>query len=381
MRIVLLAPFEYNHPSVRSVLTGLAGAYRRHGHEVTVAVQLGASGDKPMREGASWGELRRLGGSSSHASVNIARAFFQLLRLLRGVDGVHMHFVCRWSGWVPAYWLACALRRVRRGATFHDPAFMPLGFWKTLLWRRFLAGCRWVTVPSDFSIDGFSRVAPSIAGRIHKVPCGFDPQERPQAEGGAEPARPFVLCVASLMMRKGIDVLLMAWAGVCAEMDEVDLRLCGVDCSNGHYDGLAKRLGIASRVRFLGELQRPEIWEPLRSCTVYVQPSRAESFGIALLEAMACGRAIVAARAGAIPEIIEDGKTGLLVEPADVEGLREGLLRLLRDAELRRRLGRGALEASAHYHWDRAAQSYLDLLAGRVPVLKPSVFADADSGR
>jgi len=97
-------------------------------------------------------------------------------------------------------------------------------------------------------------------------------------------------------------------------------------------------LGIADKVEFLGRQGRIKVVELLQGCQVFVLPSRSEPFGIVLIEAMACRKPIVATKVGGIPEIIENGRNGILVEPDDDKALADALLTVLKDANLQRQV-------------------------------------------
>jgi glycosyltransferase involved in cell wall biosynthesis len=112
---------------------------------------------------------------------------------------------------------------------------------------------------------------------------------------------------------------------------------------------LARELGIAQRVQFEGRKSRAEVADAMRACSVFVLPSRYEGLGCAYLEAMACGKPVVACRGQGIDEIIEHGKNGWLIPnwrtPADgVDELAQGLSTLLRSPDLCSRLGASARE-------------------------------------
>jgi glycosyltransferase involved in cell wall biosynthesis len=100
---------------------------------------------------------------------------------------------------------------------------------------------------------------------------------------------------------------------------------------------LAEEFGVAPQIRFLG-IQR-DIRPYLRLCDVFVLPSLAEGLGIALVEAMAMKRACVATRVAALPEVVSEGRSGLLVNPADPPGLAAAICQLLGHPSLRARMG------------------------------------------
>lgn len=98
----------------------------------------------------------------------------------------------------------------------------------------------------------------------------------------------------------------------------------------------AEELGVTGRVSFLG--QHTSVEDLLVLGDLFLLPSKTESFGLAALEAMACGTPVVASRAGGLPELVADGESGLLYEPGDVEGMAAGALGILASAELWRRM-------------------------------------------
>lgn len=390
--IVLLTTARPGDATFTAVLGGLAKAYRGFGHEVIVIGQrtpwcLG----KPKMEEVSWGRIYRLGPTifpSANSPIRAAMTLFQLLPLLRRVDFVHLHVRGDWHALLLAFWFACELCRVPIGVTFHGidvhdfwlargvrepfagPDFYTFPYnprwWERILFQIFLRRCRWMTAGSELIVNVMARALPSTAGRVRVVPHGYDPRELADASrravvSTAATARPFVLAIARQRVYKGIDVLLLAWKDVCGAVGEVELQICGSDQVGGHYQRLADELGLGSRVHFLGELPRPDVWKRLCSCLFFVLPARHEGFGIAALEAMACGKAVLATRSGGPGELIEDGVTGLLVAARDVEALRDGLLKLIRGASLRDELGQRARIHSLPYRWDAIAASYLAL--------------------
>jgi glycosyltransferase involved in cell wall biosynthesis len=121
---------------------------------------------------------------------------------------------------------------------------------------------------------------------------------------------------------------------------------------------LANKLGIQNRVNFLGEISDELRNAVYHAIDVYVQPSisNAESFGISLLEAMACGRAVVATRLIGASELIIDGFNGILVEPNDLPELIRALSSL-REENLRKKMGNNA-KVRVHHEYDVQANCY-----------------------
>jgi glycosyltransferase involved in cell wall biosynthesis len=157
-----------------------------------------------------------------------------------------------------------------------------------------------------------------------------------------------VLFVGRLERRKGVDVLLQAARRLVAELPEVRFVLAGPDSllpgpvERYREEFLAAAGGdraLLERVRFEGEVSDERLWELYAGCDVFCAPSLYESFGNVLIEAMMFGKPVVASRAGGMPEVVEDGVNGVLVEPGDVESLQRALRGLLLDAGRRAELG------------------------------------------
>jgi glycosyltransferase involved in cell wall biosynthesis len=135
--------------------------------------------------------------------------------------------------------------------------------------------------------------------------------------------------------------------------------------------GLSHKLGLDRSVTFHGAVQDDrEVRAAYQEAHLFALPSLQEGFGIVFLEAMASGLPVVAARAGAAPEVIADGETGLLVPPGDSTALADALLRLLRDPEMRRRMGEAGRARVLGYGSEHIALAFLSAVA---PILKEPV--------
>ena len=130
-------------------------------------------------------------------------------------------------------------------------------------------------------------------------------------------------------VKRVVDVVKI-FARVVEELP-AQLVLIGDGPDRSAAEWLAHDLGIQARVHFLGKQERVNELLPLAD--ILLMPSELESFGLAALEAMACKVPSIATRVGGVPELIDDGETGLLYEVGDVDGMAEGALSLLRDRE------------------------------------------------
>jgi hypothetical protein len=165
--------------------------------------------------------------------------------------------------------------------------------------------------------------------------------DQPSARGDGDTLN--CLYIGSMIDRKRVDVLLRAFAIVKNKCSAARLALVGGGPLDGELRRLATELQLDDAVRFTGlVIQYP--FDELKRSDIFVSASESESFGLVFAEAMSFGLPIVACRVGGIPEVIEDGKTGLLVEANDPDSLARALLTLLEDRQLRVQMGEAGLE-------------------------------------
>jgi glycosyltransferase involved in cell wall biosynthesis len=215
--------------------------------------------------------------------------------------------------------------------------------------------------------------------RVRVVPHGLAleaPVALPPREPGCR-----ILFVGRFETRKGIDVLAEAIPAVLAAHPEARFVLVGDPDVDEDGRGPTHRRRIEAlvarfpgRVEVTGAVPRDRLVEEYARADVFVAPSRYESFGLIFLEAMMHGLPCIGTRAGGIPEVVEDGVTGLLVPPDDPAALADALARLAGDPALRARLGqagqaayRGRFTAA---HMAEAAEATYAGLVGRAVALK-----------
>jgi glycosyltransferase involved in cell wall biosynthesis len=176
-----------------------------------------------------------------------------------------------------------------------------------------------------------------------------------------------LLVVARLHPEKGYEYLFPAFARLKERLDRpVRLLVAGCGSFKEAYSARVRELGCADSVDFLGF--RKDVPDLMAAADLVVLPSVAEAFGLVLTEALYLGTPVVATRVGGIPEIVTDGVDGVLVKPADSEGLAEALAGLLLDPERRQRLaGAGRHQVRARFRFEDMVRSYeaiYDQLAG-----------------
>ncbi len=148
--------------------------------------------------------------------------------------------------------------------------------------------------------------------------------------------------VGNLNPYKGHDYVIMAFKEVKAKIKKVKLVICGEGEQKSYLMRLSKRLGLSQDVIFLG--RRQDIVDVMDSIDVFLISSFSEPFGRVICEAMACEKPVVGVKAGAIPEIVKDGKTGILCKPKDIKEFAEAIIRLLKDEKLRKEMGKKGRE-------------------------------------
>jgi glycosyltransferase involved in cell wall biosynthesis len=157
-------------------------------------------------------------------------------------------------------------------------------------------------------------------------------------EYGLPAEGPIVGVVARLEPEKGHPTLLEAWPLVLSAIPDATLLVVGEGSRREALEAMSHELGIAGRVVFTG--RRDDVPAVTAALDVAVLPSYREALGLTILEAMALSRPVVASNVGGIPEMVEDGVTGLLVPPRDPESLAAAIVRLLRDHPLADMLAR-----------------------------------------
>jgi D-inositol-3-phosphate glycosyltransferase len=214
------------------------------------------------------------------------------------------------------------------------------------------------------------------AGRIAVVPCGvdlarFQPGDIAAAREALDlpsPPHRLLLLVGRIEPLKGIESLIRAVALLAdrrpAWRDGLTALIVGGsgegdraawNAEQRRLDALRRDLGVADEVRFLGARLQEQLPLLYAAADVVTMPSHYESFGMAALEGLACGRPVVATAAGGPALIVEDGVSGLVVPPGDAAALAERVERLLTDDALRADMGAAARRRAVRYGWPTVA--------------------------
>jgi D-inositol-3-phosphate glycosyltransferase len=220
--------------------------------------------------------------------------------------------------------------------------------------------------------------------RVRTIPCGVDVDLFSPGDAAAARARlgldaeRILLFVGRPAPIKGLEILLNALARLKADgLARADVRLvivggerdAGRDDERARLRSVADALGVGDWVDFRGPQLQPALPEYYRAADLCLVPSHHESFGMAALEAMACGAAVVASRVGGLATTIQDGVTGLLVSPRDEVALAGAIASLLADEPRRRTLGRHAARWAQGFAWPSVARALVDVYDELVPSL------------
>lgn len=379
VRVLVAVPWDQREGGVASVVRNLGMRLEGTGHEI-VFLHPGEHGGVRERRtacGFRGFEVRLRGPSIAKRPLRSRAAFlatfpttvFRLRRLLRRLrtDVVNIHYP------TPHFFsltVAARLLRIPVVVSIHGADLFPSGRPRTrytFATRAVLRAASRIVAPSQSLLDDFDAVFPTLARRGVVIHNGLDAEEfagiqpTPDARWDARS----ILCIAEHNDKKGIDILLRAFAGVLETEADLTLTLVGDGPLRAEHDALAADLGIGRRVTCYRTRTRGEIGALLRACDAFVLPSRAEPFGIVLLEAMAFGRPVVASAVGGIPEVVEPERSGILVPPDDVEALGAALRRVLVSRDLRQRLGEGGIQrVNAHFRAEHNGARYEELFVG-----------------
>jgi glycosyltransferase involved in cell wall biosynthesis len=277
-----------------------------------------------------------------------ARLLRSLVRMRR-IDLVHLHSP-----------FAAAVGRVVL------PRRLPIVYTEHNVWARYHPATRWANavtfgrndhvfavsdeVRASIESSWLGRRCPNVETLYHGLASDFASH---WSGGGAsdeleiEPDAPLIVSVANFKPFKGHEHLLRAAALVRHRIPGVRFVLAGVGPKEPEIKRLAADLDLDGSVVFAGF--RPDAPRLTASADVFVLPSEHEGLPIALLEAMALGRAVVATNVGGIPEVVRDGADAVLVGPRDPEALASAIVTLLTDPALRDRLGSAARARAADF--------------------------------
>jgi glycosyltransferase involved in cell wall biosynthesis len=327
-----------------------------HGHDVTVLT----AGPAPGTEQAPFPVLRlpavlRFGNASLTP---------QLLTALQKFDVIHLHYPYIFGAELT--WLAGRRYGIPYVVTYHNQLQYPSGIRRTIflgynhLWEARI--CRGAESRVAVSMDHVTALGLDGYGKWEEIPNAvdislFSPQDRWTARKtlGWPSDAPIALFVGALDQAhwfKGLGGLLRAWRHVSTD---ALLWVVGDGSMRRVYEDMAERQGIANRVHFAGAQSQQDLPRYYRAADITVLPSvSTESFGMVLIESMACGTPVVASSLPGVRSVVANGVDGLLVPSGDWAELAKAVTTLLDNRDLRVRMGQaGRRKVERRYSWDR----------------------------
>lgn len=195
---------------------------------------------------------------------------------------------------------------------------------------------------------------------ISVIRNAVDTEMFPRTTRSRRPGPLRLVCVCRLIRRKGLEHLVHA-VGDLRDLG-AELEIVGSGQQYEYLASLIDRLGLADRITLTGYVPRERLADHYNAADIFVLPSISESFGQVLLEAMSTGLPVIASRVGGIPEFVEHGAGGLLIEPGSREAIVGAVRQLAAEPELRRAMGaRNYRQARDEHHWSSVARQYEEL--------------------
>jgi len=319
----------------------------------------------------------------------LGRYFFPLSSLLatnvvRKYDIIHAStFMAGLSGWL--------IGKLSRKPTLLFCHEMFLELWKVfgenfsqrniypLVEKLLTKPYNYFATPSRYSKGQLMRLGVPKE-KITVIPHGIDPQFNPHVSGSKlrrelklESKLVFGftgrLKLGGTGQSKGLPYLLEAAKLVFDELEDARLVLGG-----SNFESLLpiiRDLGIKDKVIYAGKRPYSEISKFYAMLDCFVGASLSEGFGLAYAEASRCGKPVVATKAGSIPEIILDKRTGLLVEPRNPEALAKAIIKVLANKNFARKLGRAGVKYTGRFTWEKSAENHLKLYKRMLMETKP----------
>jgi len=294
--------------------------------------------------------------------------FFATLRLLRGhrFDAIHAHWLIP-NGLIAV--MARATIRAPKPAVICTAHGSDLSSLKGPLFR-------WLQRLVISRADKLTVVSAALRGQVHAlipdigveaIPMGVDMEERFIPDTLAERSPNRLLFVGRLVEQKGVRHLIHAMRAIKRTHPQAVLDIIGEGPERALLEQLAETEEMRESIRFHGAVENAALPGWYAGAAVFVSPTLAEGFGLTLVEAMACGCAVVVSDLPAVRDIVRDGETGLLCPPGNSDALAKSICFLLDHSETRARMGKAGRESvRSRFDWSTVAERYAELIEGAV---------------
>ena len=257
------------------------------------------------------------------------------------------------------------------GLLWREPTnilFSPLTRYKEARNRKALNRRDRITTVSAFMLEALGEWDGRLKQRITVIPNGISVSR--VADGAQMPSKLRgnfnLLFPGGTKVRKGGPLLIRALALVKKEIPDIHAYLTGHVPENHPLRAMVREMGLQHNVTFTGFLSLDNYRSLLRSVDVLVMPSRDEPFGLVYLEAMAMGKPVVAGKTGAVPEVVQDCRNGLLVDLAP-EHIAAAVLRLYRNRDFAVSIRESNLRDATRFDWDVIVGRYVKLYKDLTP--------------
>jgi L-malate glycosyltransferase len=373
MRILIVISEDQECGGVSSVVDNLARYLQLRGHEV-IFLNSGKTTflkTKRTKRGFTGFELNlQMPFGTRHPFISIALflirfpiALYQLIRLIRKhkIQIVNIHYPAECF----VYFALCRrILPIGLITSVHGAELFPDGrpsaeYSRSI--KLLLNGSDRVIAPSRSFQQDVSNLFPLLKKKTIAIHNSIDLAQF----NGISPHTskdhqdPYILCIAMHNEKKALDVLIRAFALIQDKERSLKLVLVGDGPLRSQLEDLAVSLKIWDKVEFLGFQGPAQVRNLLHGCELFVLPSRSEPFGIAIIEAMACKKAVIATDVGGIPEIIESGKNGVLVKPNNPCALADAIVTLLCDKALRLKISsQGYVTVRQQFRSEKTGSAY-----------------------
>ncbi len=316
-------------------------------------------------EGGVLSNLKRSRLAWVQVPLLVVSELYHALRLIKKekVDIIHSHWL------IPSGLVGAICKKVCKRplvVTIHGSDIFPFrkGSLKHLL-RLVLKSCDACTANSQATASAAQEIT-DVQQKLAVIPMGVDLNRFHPDEPGFATDKPLILSVGRLINWKGVDYLIRAMPLVLEQLPEARLVICGDGPERANLERLASELSLTGNVVFEGSVPNSRLPDYYRTASVFVLPSiviestgETEALGVVLLEAMACGKPVIGSNVGGIPDIIEDGWNGFLVQQKSPEELADRIVRLLSSDELRHRFSENALQTvRERFSWEAVTDRF-----------------------
>lgn len=323
------------------------------------------SKDVPECEKMGPVNVYRIGGSLALFSFLLPKNFLpisvffkarQLMRQHGPYDLIHAYQASQAAG--GGWLLKCIYPKIPFLVTVQEGKVLNRQPWLMRIFRHFIfKKSDAVTVISNYLAQYVRSQNSKVP--IWVIPNGVDP-DKFKPDDGHDPKT--IITVSRLVEKNGVGDLIDATAAVKKEISNIKLLIIGDGHLRESLKLKVKNLKLENNVEFVGEVSNDLLPQYLAGASVFIRPSLSEGLGIAFLEAMAAGLAVLGTPVGGIPDFLEDGETGLFCRPGDSNDIADKIIKLLKNDELRNRLvDNGRRLVQNKYSWDSIASKYKEI--------------------